>query len=951
MDNMVNSEYNKVRNMKTIKIFVASSEELKTERLHMADLVEHLNYVLRKSGLNIQLVKWEYVDSSMGIQHKQEEYNNTLKTCELCLVLYYTRFGNFTKSELDTAYNEFCAGNNPRKIYVYFKDCSNASAELQEFRDSFPENYGHFFCRFENIDTLKADFLLQLMEYLNNEVDKREILELRDGKVLVDGKEYVDLKQVSFAGNNEKYKLLLKNIDRTQKLLSVTDHEDPEYTEYVSDLKKMKQELSELETNLWDTALFITHLSTQKCSERLQRAMQLFNKGDNNGAMAILKEEDIEQDVQHNLNLISLGEEGKKGLLTNIDEYRLKIKVLHCSLHQEDYEKIIPLRKKVLDLCVRLYGERSINVAEEHCELAKEYQLLSNYNEAQSNYEKSIDIQKNLELTDTLGYADTLRGLGRLHVTNEMYLKGKPYLEQALAIIRDKFGENNPIYVKSLRDMSVFYRNMDFYDDAIESASKALEIAESLQDIDKSLYNSIKRTLAIVYSVRKIRIDNGVLGFSTTKDKNDLSKAINLLKEVYNSEIEDKKASIYNLYLLGRVLEDNHGWQLKNNPKLIEAADYYTKALTIAKEIDDKDSINKLLKTIGSVFKNLGTPEKAEALGYSYPKTETNDNKTLSETVMDYREKLEKTNMKVARIIADLYLEKFPRKLSYEVELSSTEDDSETSFCYALSNDEIDIIKKCSLIASEEECSLDEILSEKGHDELVDKLVDDKFNIINSVDLNNPLKFTKFSFQQLYDDGTLSYKRGIGTDLTDDEFKEILIELLLHVNRYSMNMLVYRKPELAQNIMRHLAYASFDYQLENWNPYIADMFEHKDICEKILNPFKDILNIFHSENEEIKDFAYHHQIVPDDDNEIYTKKDDSDWFHCIMNFYGTRLDFMQEGVTGMKGRFHDVEAFSVEGKKLMEKFSLKDPKEILPYLKEHYNTPDCFYRIKKEFEA
>ena len=35
----------------------------------------------------------------------------------------------------------------------------------------------------------------------------------------------------------------------------------------------------------------------------------------------------------------------------------------------------------------------------------------------------------------------------------------------------------------------------------------------------------------------------------------------------------------------------------------------------------------------------------------------------------------------------------------------------------------------------------------------------------------------------------------------------------------------------------------------------------------------------------------------------------------------------------------------------MEKFSLKDPKEILPYLKEHYNTPDCFYRIKKEFEA
>ena len=122
--------------------------------------------------------------------------------------------------------------------------------------------------------------------------------------------------------------------------------------------------------------------------------------------------------------------------------------MLHCSQNREDYESIVTLRRKVLDLCVFLYGEYSTEVAEEFHELAKEYELLDNYAESQTNYEKSIDIHKKLGLDDTLSYADLLRGFGRLHVTNDMFLKGKPYLEQALAIVGEKFGVNNLTYVK-----------------------------------------------------------------------------------------------------------------------------------------------------------------------------------------------------------------------------------------------------------------------------------------------------------------------------------------------------------------------------------------------------------------------------------------------------------------------------------------------------------------------
>ena len=120
--------------MKTIKVFIASSEELKLERLEFTDMLQQLNRILKPRGLEIEPVKWEYLDASMGPVHKQEEYNRELKTCQMCLVLYWTKFGEYTESELNTAYTELCAGRNPQKLYVYFKDAAEITPELQAER-------------------------------------------------------------------------------------------------------------------------------------------------------------------------------------------------------------------------------------------------------------------------------------------------------------------------------------------------------------------------------------------------------------------------------------------------------------------------------------------------------------------------------------------------------------------------------------------------------------------------------------------------------------------------------------------------------------------------------------------------------------------------------------------------------------------------------------------------
>ena len=63
--------------MKTIKVFIASSEELKEERVLMASLANELSTRLEKVGIQVIAVEWESLDASMNEEHKQEEYNES----------------------------------------------------------------------------------------------------------------------------------------------------------------------------------------------------------------------------------------------------------------------------------------------------------------------------------------------------------------------------------------------------------------------------------------------------------------------------------------------------------------------------------------------------------------------------------------------------------------------------------------------------------------------------------------------------------------------------------------------------------------------------------------------------------------------------------------------------------------------------------------------------------
>ncbi len=173
--------------MQKIKIFLASSEELKRERLEIADLIGHMNLSLEDEDVRIYLVKWEYLDASMSERHKQEEYNKTLEQCNLCFVLFATRFGKYTESELKTAYEKLCdGGSHNGKLTVFFKANETETDELREFKATFHDSYpGIATESFDSVLSLKKEILKVWNRFQQDNLDDKYPVVFEENKAIL----------------------------------------------------------------------------------------------------------------------------------------------------------------------------------------------------------------------------------------------------------------------------------------------------------------------------------------------------------------------------------------------------------------------------------------------------------------------------------------------------------------------------------------------------------------------------------------------------------------------------------------------------------------------------------------------------------------------------------------------------------------------------------------------
>jgi len=153
---------------RTIRIFLASSEELRKDRDEFDLYFRQQNDRLRKKGLYLEINRWENFLDAMSKTRLQDKYNKAVRNCDIFVSLFFTKTGKYTEEEFDVARGHFEKTNKPY-IYTFFKngEIKNGSATKRELAslDAFKKKLaklGHFYTQYNSIEDLKLKFRDQL---------------------------------------------------------------------------------------------------------------------------------------------------------------------------------------------------------------------------------------------------------------------------------------------------------------------------------------------------------------------------------------------------------------------------------------------------------------------------------------------------------------------------------------------------------------------------------------------------------------------------------------------------------------------------------------------------------------------------------------------------------------------------------------------------------------------
>ncbi len=157
---------------RTIKIFLASSEELKDERDQFDLYFRQQNDILRNIGIYLKVVRWENFLDAMSSTRLQDAYNKQVCQCDIFVSLFFTKTGKYTEEEFDTAHQQFQSSEKPL-IYTFFKNddikIDNVSQQdlksLWAFQEKL-DSLGHFYTKYTSIEDLKLKFKDQLEKLL-----------------------------------------------------------------------------------------------------------------------------------------------------------------------------------------------------------------------------------------------------------------------------------------------------------------------------------------------------------------------------------------------------------------------------------------------------------------------------------------------------------------------------------------------------------------------------------------------------------------------------------------------------------------------------------------------------------------------------------------------------------------------------------------------------------------
>lgn len=147
--------------MTKIKIFLASSNELKSEREQFEIEIYRKCKAWFDKGIFLHLHIWEDLSARMSATGSQSEYNKFVHDADVFVLLAYSKVGIYTAEEFEHAFGQFQSKQKPF-IFTYFKSSpAKPEGSLEQFKQKL-HDLGHFYSPFADSNDLWNQFSKEL---------------------------------------------------------------------------------------------------------------------------------------------------------------------------------------------------------------------------------------------------------------------------------------------------------------------------------------------------------------------------------------------------------------------------------------------------------------------------------------------------------------------------------------------------------------------------------------------------------------------------------------------------------------------------------------------------------------------------------------------------------------------------------------------------------------------
>ena len=556
--------------MKTIKIFLASSEELDYDRMVFGNLVRRLDDIYEKNGVRIKLFEWEDYDAAYNDRRKQDEYNEYVRKSDIFIGLFHKKAGKFTIEEFDIASEEFKKHASP-KVYTYCKDLmpgEQEDPELTEFKKRLFDEMGHYWSRYSNRDSLQFHFVMQLQLVETSNKDNLKVIE---GTIVLNGIPIAQMDRLQFVAGNEAYQKMNNELmhlpDKIEKARALTekypDDDDlkEELQQRINRFNQLKEDFDQLQNALFETAQRITAMQLEYISEKLQRAIEAFDNGNLERANTLLDEIAIE--AERHVKQLDMD---RSLVHRDISALQLQAKTVMADAGmpiQDRIEKTLSIYKKTDE-----WAEKSALDKEKYIALLYDFadflRVYGKYEESEKIYLRCISIAESIWGEDHKNTSSFYERTSSLFMDKGDYSKALTYATKALNIRIQIYGENH-LKTSFIYDiLGLIYNSMNEPEKALEYCTKALHIREKE-------YSEGDFGFGVSYCNLGL-INRNAHNFTTSLEY------YNKAKTIFEKNLKSDDYKLATLY-------DNIGFVYNHLGKDDKAIPYWEKALNIRKKV------------------------------------------------------------------------------------------------------------------------------------------------------------------------------------------------------------------------------------------------------------------------------------------------------------------------------------------------------------------------------